>query len=90
MAFEEKAASADQSDQVAHVRNFLLACQSRKVEDLQCPIEVGATSAAVCHMAMISYRLSRKAGWNEAKGQFVNHVEADKLITRGYRKPCVV
>ncbi|MGA2268368.1 MAG: Gfo/Idh/MocA family oxidoreductase [Bryobacteraceae bacterium] len=90
VAMEEKADSLDRSDQVAHVRNFLLVCQSRKVQDLHCPIEVGATSSAVCHLATISYRVGRKVVWDDAKGQFVNDAEADRLISRDYRKPYVV
>jgi predicted dehydrogenase len=90
LAIEDKSASADRSDQVAHVQNFLRACRSRKVEDLHCDIAVGATSSAVCHLATISYRVGRKVVWDDAKGRFVNDAEADKLISREYRKPYVV
>src|ERR1035438_5343326 len=90
VAMQEKADGLDRDQQVAHVRNFLLACQSRKAQDLHCPIQVGATSSAVCHMGTISYRVGRKVFWNDAKGQFINDPEADKLITRDYRKPYVV
>jgi hypothetical protein len=57
---------------------------------LHCEVETGATSAAVCHLATISYRVGRKIVWDDAKGRCVNDPEADKLITRDYRKPYVV
>ncbi len=60
------------------------------MQNLHCDIAVGAMSAAVSHLATISYRLGRKVVWNDANGQFVNDPEADKLITRQYRKPYVV
>jgi predicted dehydrogenase len=90
LAMEVKNDHQDRSDQVAHVQNFIQACRSRKATDLHCPIEVGTMSAAVSHLATISYRVGRKVVWNDAKGQFVNDLEADKLITRDYRKPYVV
>lgn len=41
------------------VANFLKAVQTRDVERLTCDIEEGHLSAALCHMAHISYRLGR-------------------------------
>ena len=91
LAMEEKAATgAELSYQQAHVANFLQACRSRKIKDLHCDVAVGATSAAVCHLATISYRVGRKIVWDDAKGRCVNDPEADRLITRDYRKPYVV
>jgi predicted dehydrogenase len=40
-----------------HMANFLTAVRSRKVSDLTCDIEEGHLSAALCHLANISYRL---------------------------------
>jgi hypothetical protein len=34
--------------------------------------------------------VGRKITWDSAKGRCVNDPEADKLITRDYRKPYVV
>jgi predicted dehydrogenase len=39
--------------------SFLHAVRSRKVEDLNADVEVGHYSAALCHLANISYRLGR-------------------------------
>lgn len=40
-----------------HYRNFVDAIRSRKVSDLNCDVEEGHLSAALCHMANISHRL---------------------------------
>ena len=40
-----------------HFDNFVKAVRSRKVEDLNCDIREGHLSAALCHLANISYRL---------------------------------
>jgi len=90
LAMEEKTGGRDTTLQEAHVQNFFDACRSRKIADLHCDIEVGATSSAVCHLATISYRVGRKVVWDDARGRFVNDAEADKLIAREYRKPYVV
>jgi hypothetical protein len=47
-------------------------------------------SAALCHIANISYRVGRKLTWDESKKSFANDSEATKLLTRDYRKPYVV
>jgi hypothetical protein len=47
-------------------------------------------SAALCHLANVSYRVGRTLQWNEATRKFVKDPEADKLISRDYRKPYVV
>jgi predicted dehydrogenase len=87
-AMEERRAAGDGT--VRHMQNFLAACRSRKHTDLTCDIEVGATSAALCHLANVSYRAGRKLDWDGAKKKFVNAPDADKLITREYRRPYVV
>jgi len=73
-----------------HMANFLAACRSRKYADLNADIEVGYTSAALCHMANISYRTGRKLAFDPAKEKFVGDTEANKLVSRDYRKPYVV
>jgi hypothetical protein len=41
-------------------------------------------------MANISYRLKRELTFDGAKEKFVKDTEADKMLTRVYRKPYVV
>ncbi|MCS6952504.1 MAG: Gfo/Idh/MocA family oxidoreductase [Bryobacterales bacterium] len=88
LVMEEKAERGDAT--VAHMRNFLSACRSRNYKELTAEIEIGAMSAALCHLANISYRVGRLLRWDEKRKKFVNDPEADKLITREYRKPYVV
>ena len=76
---------------VLHMQNLLKACGSRNPGDLHASAEVGATSAALAHLANISYRVgSRKLILAAGGKKFVNDPEADKLLTRQYRKPYVV
>lgn len=85
---EEK--GSDRNGAVLHMKNFLAACRSRNHKDLTAEIEIGATSAALCHLANVSYRMGRMLKWDDAKRKFVNDSEADKLLTRDYRKGYVV
>ena len=64
--------------------------RSRNHKDLTADVEIGAMSAALCHLANVSYRVGRTLRWNEAARKFANDPEADKLISREYRKPYVV
>ena len=64
--------------------------RSRKGEDLNAPVGDVRISAAHCHMANISYRTGRKLEWNAARERFRGDSEANKMLTRKYRKPFVV
>jgi len=87
-AMEEK--GSDGAGTVMHMQNFFQACRSRNHRDLTADVEIGALSAALCHLANISYRVGRKLAWDDQRRRFVNDPEADKLLTREYRKPYVV
>jgi hypothetical protein len=69
------------------MKNFFAACRSRNHKDLSADVEIGATSAALCHLANIAYRVNRKVEWDAKARKFVKAADADKLITRDYRKP---
>jgi len=72
-----------------HMQNFLSACRSRNYKELHDEIANAYLSASLCHLANISYRVGRKL--TLAPGpKFVNDPEAEKLLTRNYRKPYVV
>jgi predicted dehydrogenase len=73
-----------------HMVNFLNAVKSRNYKELTADIEIGALSAGLCHLANISYRIGRKLEFDAARLKFVNAPDADKLLTREYRKPYVV
>ncbi|NLH98814.1 MAG: Gfo/Idh/MocA family oxidoreductase [Chthonomonadales bacterium] len=84
-----------------HHRNFIEAVRSRKVRDLNCDVEEGHLSAALCHLGNISFRLgtdepfsgkSAKLGGGNAEvwetfGRFEDHLAANgiKLESATYR-----
>jgi len=73
-----------------HWDNFLKAVKSRNHKDLNCDIEVGHISAALCHMANISYRVDDKVRFKPETERFIGNSEANRLLTRDYRAPFVV
>ena len=72
-----------------HMQNFLGAVKSRNAKDLHDEINIAYLSASMCHLANISYRVGRKLTL-QAGPKFLNDPEANKLLTRDYRKPYVV
>jgi predicted dehydrogenase len=73
-----------------HWINFINAIRSGKDETLNCNTLEGHFSCALPHLANISYRLGREVNFNGDTEKFVNDPEADKMLTREYRKPYVV
>jgi predicted dehydrogenase len=86
VSFKEKR----QWDSAPHMANFVDAVKTRKITDLHADIEIGAGAAALCHMANISYRLGRKLAFDPAAMQFPGDAEANRMLTREYRKPYAV
>ena len=70
--------------------NFLAAVKSRDQASITAEIEIGAASAALCHMANIAYRTGRQLRWDSGREQFHADQEANRMLTREYRKPYVV
>jgi predicted dehydrogenase len=83
---EEK---SDRSDTVPHMKNFIEAVKSRDHTQLTAEIELGARSAAFCHLANIAYRTGRPLKL-DANGRFIGDDEANAMQTRKYRAPYVV
>jgi hypothetical protein len=73
-----------------HMGNFLAAVKSRNRDSLNAEIAVGITSAKLCHLANISYRLKRRLTVDPRTEKFVSDAEANAMLTRDYRKPYVV
>jgi len=73
-----------------HFTNFIDAMRSGKDEDLHCDIMDGHYSAALPHLANISYRLGRGLKFMGDYERFANDPEADTMLRRVYRKPYVV
>ena len=70
------------------MENFLAARRSRNEKELHHGIANAFQSAALCHLANISYRAGEKLTIEE--GQFKGNAAANKMLTREYRKPYVV
>ena len=70
--------------------NFVDALRSGKKSDLNAPIEEGALSANLVHMANISYRLGRSLHFDSDTLSFIGDPEANAMMKRHYRKPFVV
>jgi len=70
-----------------HWANFIEAVRSRKQSDLNAPIEEGAISTTLIHLANISYRLGRTLNFDAAKYSCTGDAEATAMFRRTYRKP---
>ncbi len=84
------AIEAQESGTPSHFENFISCVRSRKVEDLFCDIEQGHLSAALCHLANISCRTGRKIVFDPKTERIVGDDEADRLLSREYRKPYIL
>ncbi len=73
-----------------HYRNFIDAIRAGDPEMLTAPIEEGFYSCALVHLANISYRLGRSLEFDPLAMKFVNDQEADRMLTKEYRKPFVL
>jgi hypothetical protein len=73
-----------------HWANFIDAVRSRKTSDLNAPIDEGAISTTLVHLANISYRLGRTLHFDAASYSCPGDAEANRMFTREYRKPFVV
>ena len=70
--------------------NFIDAVRSRKHSDLNAPIEEGAISTTLVHLANISYRLGRTLYFDADTYSCKGDSEANAMFHRDYRKPFVV
>jgi predicted dehydrogenase len=75
---------------IPHMENFLAAVKSRNYRDLNADVEIGVASADLCHLANTSYRLKRTLKFDDATRKYIGDEEANKMLTRNYRKPYVV
>ena len=78
------------SDLGDHFGNFIGAVRSRRHSDLNAPVEEGAISTALVHLANISYRLGRTLHFDSASYSCTGDAEANRMFARTYRKPFVV
>jgi predicted dehydrogenase len=73
-----------------HMDNFVKAVKSRNYKDLTADVEIGVISANMCHLANIAYRLKRRLTFDPKTWRFTGDAEANKMLTRDYRKPYIV
>jgi predicted dehydrogenase len=70
--------------------NFISALRSGKASDLNAPIDGGAISCALVHLANISYRLGRSINFDPLSYTCPGDSQATRMFTRDYRAPFVV
>ncbi|MBI1317706.1 MAG: twin-arginine translocation signal domain-containing protein [Candidatus Hydrogenedens sp.] len=68
-----------------HKRDWLDCIKTRR--DPICPVEIGHSTAIVCHIGNIAYWLRRPLKWNPEAQQFVDDPEANRLLMRSFREP---
>jgi predicted dehydrogenase len=66
--------------------NFIECVRSRKRGDLNAPIEEGAISTTLVHLANISYRVGRTLHFDAASYSCTGDREANGMFKRSYRK----
>jgi predicted dehydrogenase len=71
-----------------HYQNFLDCVKTRSLTITPC--EVAHRSASVGHLAVIAIELARKIRWDPATETVIDDPEAERLLSRAYRKPWVL
>ena len=66
----------------AHFDNFVKAARSGKPADLNCDIAEGHLSAALCHLANVSYRLGKETPMDAPIDAFTDCKEAGEALAR--------
>jgi predicted dehydrogenase len=79
-----------QADSGDNWANFIQAVRSRKPSDLNAPVEEGAISAVLIHLANISYRLGRTLYFDSSTLTCKGDPEANRMLRRDYRAPFIV
>jgi predicted dehydrogenase len=72
-----------------HYANFIDCIRTRKAENLNAPAKEAHMSAALVHLANVSYRLGRTLHFDPATEQVIGDAEANRMLRdedRGYRK----
>ena len=65
-----------------HFGNFIAAVRSRKVDSLNADILEGHYSAALCHLANMSYRLGSQVAFDSAKRTLASNAAGFDALTR--------
>jgi predicted dehydrogenase len=78
------------STEYPHYQNFIDAIRANDPKLLACDIVEGHLSSSLPHLANISYRVNRALTFDPKTETVVGDAEANKLLTREYRKPYVI
>jgi len=78
------------STEYPHLQNFIDAIRANDPKMLRCDIVEGHLSSTLPHLANISYRVGRALQFDGKTETIVGDAEANKLLTREYRKPYVI
>jgi len=73
-----------------HYQNFIDAIRANDPSILRGNVEQGHHSCSLIHMANTSYRLGRSLDFDPKTQRYVRDDEANKMLTRNYRKPFVI
>jgi predicted dehydrogenase len=77
-------------DTEPHMQNFFAAIRARDYKLLNADIEIGARTAAYCHLGNNAYRVGRSLRLDQKTGRVLNDAAAEAFATRKYRAPYVV
>ena len=76
-----------------HWENFISVVRSRKMNELNCPIEAGAHVATVAQMGNISFKTGQRVVWDKAAGKFTDEKLNQKYLMKeyhnGYKLPAI-
>jgi predicted dehydrogenase len=76
-----------------HWENFIAVVRSRKMDQLNCPIEAGAHVATVAQMGNISFRSGQRVVWDKAAEKFTDAKLNRQYLTteyhNGYKLPVI-
>ena len=67
-----------------HTQNFINVVRSRKLNELNCPIQTGAHIATVCQMGNIAYRCKEKITWDKTQNRFTNEKLNKEYLSAKY------
>jgi hypothetical protein len=73
-----------------HFLNFIEAVRAHDKTKLNAPVETAHMASALAHLGNIAYRTQSTIKFDPVTEKIIGNDEANKLLTRNYRKPYVV
>ena len=83
---EEPRKIGEGHDILANMRNFIDCVKDNNPSKLNAPITEGVISAELCHLGNIATRVGRQLKYDAKARRFRNDKEANRLLTRSYRR----